>query len=115
MLCGTRRLSARGCGARRLGAGKLDDVECGQFAVGIADQQVEVAQAKTVWQPGHRARVPHGPVSALALQHDGPGCCGLLSGQDRRKLGHAALAGDRAGLCERFGRAGAVGTGSPGR
>jgi len=109
---GWRDACWRGAGWR--GAGELGDVERGQFPAGVADQQIEVAQANAVWQPGHRARVPHRPVIALALHRHGAGRCGLLFVQDRRELGHAALGGDGAGLAKRLSRAGEIGTGGPG-
>ena len=57
-----------GRGTGRAGGGELDQFQGGQLPAGVADEQVQVAQAQAVGYPGDGVREADEPEVVLAVQ-----------------------------------------------
>ena len=95
----------RGAG-RAGGGGELDQFQGGQLPAGVADEQVQVAQAQAVRYPGDGVREADEPEIVLAVQ--GEDASGLVRRawpvEDGEQFGHAAVGGDGPRLGERGAR-----------
>jgi hypothetical protein len=87
------------------GGGELHQFQGGQLTAGVADEQVQVAQAEAVRRPDHRVTVADQPVVAVTVQGQGARDGRARLAEDVKQRGHAAFGGDGPRLSQR-GRGG---------